>query len=115
MNAAKYYIYRNLHTGGFSIKHRGLVIARDNFFIAENVTFKVNEIGRQRVIREKRKNVHAYTVSDKYTFASNTESVDTLKIITYNPYTSSNFVCEGKNITSAEKVLFKGGHCYLLE
>jgi hypothetical protein len=113
MNAAKFYIYRNLHTGGFSIKLRGRVVDRDNWFIAENVTFKVNEIGRQRVIREKSKNVHAYVVCDKYTFPGKVD-VDKLKIITYNPYTNKQFVCDGKEINSADEVLFKDGKCYLL-
>lgn len=115
MSAAKYYIYRNLHTGGFSVKHRGIVVARDNCFTAVNVSFKVNEIGRQRVLKEKRKSVHAYTVSDKYIFASSTECVDKLPIITYNPYKSANFTCNKIAITNAQKVLFKNGKCYLIE
>ncbi len=115
MNAAKYYIYRNLHTGGFSIKLRGRVIDRDNWFIADGVTFKVNESGRQRVITEQRKNVHAFIVADKYTFAGNTDKIDRLEVITYNPYVHSYFTCNGKEITHARKVIFKQGKCYLLE
>jgi hypothetical protein len=115
MAYAKFYIYRNLHTGGFSIKHRGIVVKRDNFFIAENVMFKVNESGRQRVIKEKRKNVHAYTVCDKYIPARNKNSVDKLPIITYNPYKSAKFTCGNCSIEKAHKVLFKNGKCYLLE
>jgi len=115
MNAAKYYIYRNLHTGGFSVKFLGKVIDRDNFFIAEGISFKVNEYGRQRVIMERRKNVHAYVVADKYTFAGNNDKVDGLDIITYNPYTNNYFTCNGKKITHAKKVIFKQGKCYLIE
>lgn len=112
---AKYYVYRNLHTGGFSIKLRGKVIDRDNLFIAENVIFKVNELGRNRVLCEKKKNVHAYVVCDKYTFAGNNECIDNLPVITYNPYKLANFVCGSVVITSAQKVLFKNGKCYLLK
>lgn len=116
-NVAKFYIYRNLHTGGFSIKQRGRVIDRDNFFIAKNVTFKVNELGRQRVIKEKRKNVHAYSVCDKYTFASNKDAdlVDRLSVVTYNPYVAGYFTCDGQKIENANTVLFCKGRCYLLE
>lgn len=116
-NAAKFYIYRNLHTGGFSIKLRGRVIDRDNFFIGEKVTFKVNELGRQRVIKEKRKNVHAYSVVEKYTFAANKDAdlVDSLPVITYNPYIAAYFTCNGVKITDAKKVLFHKGKCYLLD
>ena len=113
MSAAKYYIYRNLRTRGFSIKLRGRVVDRDDWFIAKNVVFKVNELGRQRVVREKSKNVHAYVVCDKYTFPGKTK-VDKSKIITYNPYKHKQFVCDGKEINSADAVLFKDGKCYLL-
>ena len=116
-NVAKFYIYRNLHTGGFSIKKRGRVIDRDNFFIGEEVKFKVNELGRQRVIREKRKNVHAYSVVERYTFAANKDAdlVDKLPVITYNPYIAAYFTCNGNKITEAKKVLFYNGKCYLLD
>lgn len=114
MKTAKYYIYRNLRTGDFSIKYRGLVIANADSFIAENVTFRVSEPGRQRVIKEKRKNVHAFTVCDKYNYTKIHNVVDYLRIITYNPYKSGNFTCDGKVITSANAVLFKNSRCYLL-
>ena len=90
--AAKYYIYRNLHTGGFSIKYRGRVISRPMQFIATNVTFKVNESGRQRVIKEKQKNVHAYatTLSEpvilKYDIRVNSNNE-----VSYNPYKTNYF------------------------
>lgn len=117
MNAAKYYVYRNLHTGGFSIKLRGKVIDRDNFFLGVGVTFKVNDGGRQRVIKDKKKNVHAYSVCDKYTFAANKDAdkVDKLHVITYNPYASAQFMCNGKIIEKANSVLFYNGKCYLYE
>lgn len=113
MNAAKYYIYRNLHTGGFSIRHRGLVIERADDIVAENVTFKVNDGGRQRVIREKSKNVHAFVVCDKYKLTVNNNA--DLKVITYNPYKLSTFTCEDQPIASANKVALSKGKCYLVE
>lgn len=111
MNAAKYYIYRNLHTGGFSIRHRGLVIERANDIVAENVTFKVNDGGRQRVIREKSKNVHAFVVCDKYIVGK--ESIDNLKVVSYNPYKSGTFKCDNMPILSARRVLLTNTKCYL--
>ena len=114
MNAAKYYIYRNLRTGGFSVKRRGRVVDRQQSLTAEHITFKVNEIGRQRVIKEKQKNVHAYIVCDKYYLYDRTE-VDKLKIITYNPYKSSSFTVDSKEIATAEKVICRNGKCYLLK
>lgn len=61
-------IYRNLNRKGlwFSVrdKESGLVVHRINLkdgdaLVLKNVKFKVSEAGRQRVLREKRKNVHA--------------------------------------------------------
>ena len=113
MKKAKYYIYRNLRAGGFSIKFRGKVINHSDWFEARNVTFKVNEVSRQRVILEKQKNVHAFVVTDNYIFTDS--KVDNQKIISYNPYRSSHFVCDGQKIESAKRVLFRHGKCYLLD
>lgn len=114
MNAAKYYIYRNLRTGGFSVRYRGRVIDRLNIFTAMNVEFKVNELGRQRVIKEKQKNVHAFVVAGRYKGLINKEyALDKLIKITYNPYTDAQFMCNGKDIHNAKEVVFKDGRCFL--
>ena len=56
-----YQVYRNLHKGCWSIKEKGgKVVAHAEQAIMYHVTPVVNESGRQRVLREKRKNVHAY-------------------------------------------------------
>jgi hypothetical protein len=114
MIKAKYYIYRNLHTGGFSVKHRGLVIARGNFFIATGVTFVVSILGRDQVLFDKRKNVHAYAACDKYTFEGYNK-VDMLREISYNPYKLAHFVCDNIVVTHAKQIMFSNGKCYMLE
>lgn len=53
-------IYKNLHNGLFSIKQKELVVAHVRTFEITDVDFKVNESGRQRVVLEKKKNVHAF-------------------------------------------------------
>ena len=114
MNAAKYYIYRNLHTGGFSVRYRGRVVDRLHIFTAMNVQFKVNESGRQRVIKEGRKNVHAFVVADKYKGLINKGyELDKLSKIAYNPYTDAQFMCNGKEINTAKEVVFRNGRCFL--
>ncbi len=115
MIEAKYYIYRNLHTKGFSIKYRGKVVDRGNCFFGENVTFKVSELGRQRVITDTQKNVHAYAVCDKYYHAGAVQTGSDDKIISYNPYKVGNFIYNGKKIETADVVLFTAGKCYLHE
>jgi hypothetical protein len=79
-----------------------------------NVKFKVNETGRQRVIKESQKNVHAFVVADKYKGLINSEyELDKCARITYNPYIDAQFKCRGSNIDSAREVVFSDGNCYL--
>ena len=96
MRHAKYYIYRNLHTGGFSVKYRGIVLERITDFLAVNAVFKVSELGRQRVIKDKRKNVHAYIACDYYSTLPCT-SREILREITYNPYKGNTFINKADN------------------
>jgi|TARA_R110001592_G_scaffold151176_8_gene377449 hypothetical protein len=52
----------------------------------KDVSFKVSEAGRQRVLKQKRKNVHALVEGEEIDqFNSSTSQVS------YNPYISSNF------------------------
>jgi len=58
------YVYYNLQKKVWSIKAmsgptKGLVIGHAERVRLRNVTFKVSDAGRERVRREKRKNVHA--------------------------------------------------------
>jgi hypothetical protein len=95
------FVYFNLHKKCFSIKalegeRKGLVIAHRDLVVLENCRFKVSEAGRQRVLREKRKNVHAgvsgtwtETVRDNADF----EHLSILgRAVTYNPYKYDSFV-----------------------
>jgi hypothetical protein len=110
---AHLYIYRNLRTGGFSIRHKGLVIERIQEGVAFDVTFKVNEGGRQRVLREKQKNIHSFVVAAG--LARKTDrSHEGLAEIKYNPYKQNCFTIDGEPIQRAAAVLFKGGRCYLI-
>jgi len=111
---AKYYIYRNLRTKGFSVKYRGIVVYRTNCIIAHNVIFKVSKSGRNRVISERRKNVHAYAVADSFRDVKKNYQVDSLLKITYNPYLHAQFMCNDCKIEDANEVIFKNGACYLI-
>lgn len=106
-------VYRNLQTGGYSIRSRetetyGTVIGHEDAVVVENAEFVVQEKGRQRVLEEERKNVHAVVrgvvgkLSD-WDDVSDTETVP----VTYNPYEYAHFVhAETEEpIESAETVL----------
>lgn len=109
---ARYYIYRNLRTKGFSVRHRGKVIAHLNEpAYVSNVDFKVNESSRQRVIREKQKNVHAFIICENFCMVPQV-TVDEINKVTYNPYTDSTFMCNDKPITSVDALYLVQGKCY---
>jgi hypothetical protein len=95
------FVYFNLHKKCFSIKalegdRKGRVVAHSNTVLLESCKFKVSEAGRQRVLREKRKNVHA-GVSGTWINADRVESCYEFlsmvgRLVTYNPYKYDSFV-----------------------
>jgi len=115
--SAKYYLYRNLRTGGFSVKHRGRVCERANFIVMSDVEFRVSEVGRQRVINEKSKNVHAYMVADSYHLPASLFSWKQNKMIpvTYNPYEHDTFVNAktGEPIHEAKYAIARNGRVWV--
>lgn len=87
------FVYFNLHKKVFSVKameghNKGRVIAHSNHVTLLNATFKVSEAGRQRVLREQRKNVHAGVIGE---WVENTEEL-CKDGVTYNPYKFATFV-----------------------
>jgi hypothetical protein len=94
----KVFVYFNLHRKLFSVKalegpNKGKVISHTTYLWLKDVTFKVSEAGRQRVLREKRKNVHAGIVGNISADAWDDILLqDDPKQITYNPYRFSSFV-----------------------
>lgn len=105
VSKAKFYIYRNLHGRCFSIKHRGRIVEYTTNIIAINPSFQVSEKGRQRVIKEQRKNVHAYVVCSDFLIPSsfNYKLYGVIEDgeVTYNPYTDTSFMANGQPIFKA--------------
>ena len=56
----KVYVYRNLHKGCWSVRQNGLVKAHSLEMEVFDCNMKISQAGWLRVIREKRKNVHAF-------------------------------------------------------
>ncbi len=89
-------VYFNLHKKIFSVRDKKtrLVIAHLNNICLEDVSLKVSEKGRLRVLKEKRKNIHAVvegTICDD-------NGLYTSDFITYNPYKYDSFVYGGAKI-----------------
>jgi len=92
----KVFVYKNLHKGCWSIKQDGLVKAHAKELTLYDCTMYVNRKGRERVLRERRKNVHAGIkglLKNAY-FARVWDDLpeDQFDEITYNPYKYSSFV-----------------------
>jgi hypothetical protein len=104
---AKYYIYRNLHTGTFSLKYKGKVILHPDCILLNKPEFKVSEKGRQRVLKEKRKNVHATVSGTSYLIGSKIEkifkdNINELTEVIYDPYKMDSFIIKDTNKKIAE-------------
>jgi hypothetical protein len=109
-------VYRNLNQNCWSVKIDGLVAIHAETLVIRNPYFFVSQKGRARVLRQRRKNVHAY-VRGKLHWAvtkdirypvmginthpypgpmSNAELLDGIEV-TYNPYHSGRFVYKNGN------------------
>jgi hypothetical protein len=104
------FIYFNLHKNVFSVKDvkTGLVAGdHREMVIVKNAVFKVSEAGRQRVLTEGVKNVHAGVKGELKAFSD----LDTANMVqvTYNPKKYDSFVTvdKCKPLEGAEMVLMK--------
>lgn len=95
----KVFVYFHLRKKLFSVRSQKtrLVVAHLNHVNLVNAEFIVSLKGRERVLKEKVKNVHAGVIG---TYTKKYESVNTEKA-TYNPYKYDSFV----NVKNGEKVL----------
>ena len=88
------YVYKNLHLNLFSIRCEGKVINHRDELILEDARFLVGKKGRERVLKEKRKNVHAGVSgfwAEEWEARSTMASYTPHKIY-YNPYKTDSFV-----------------------
>jgi hypothetical protein len=98
-------VYRNITRKCWSLldlKSRRLIGHADSLRLS-NARFQVSESGRQRVLREKRKNVHAFVIGE-----IEEKPIACITPIGYNPYFNETFVCKVRQnpITTAECVEF---------
>lgn len=82
------YVYRNLRTNLWSVKQSGRVVCHTDYITLHNVSFVVRTKGRERVLKENQKNVHAFV---KGYIVERPPSIDPKGekdwiAVTYNPY-----------------------------
>lgn len=113
----KVFVYYNLHKKCWSVKalqgpQKGRVVAHTNNIVLSMCEFKVSEAGRQRVLQQKKKNVHAGVVGF-WTRLDTIPEVSAARIARYNPYKYSTFVDkDNRPVYKSELVLMKSGKVY---
>ena len=101
-------VYFNLHKKTFSVRSAksGKVLLHTDEVHIENPEFVVHQSGRNRVLSEGRKNVHAFVRGDATFFRyTNRPRLDTL---TYNPYKYASFVDK-----KTEEPVYKASRAWL--
>lgn len=87
-------VYFNLHKKMWSIRDKKTrkVIGHSNECLLVNCSFKVSQAGRERVLREQHKNIHAYVEGTLRNdlLARDFDPRATVKV-EYNPYRMSQF------------------------
>ena len=107
-------VYYNLHKKCLSVRHKGKVIEHAQEVTLTDARFHVQQAGRERVLKQKRKNVHAYIsgkLKETFWFTQAPKYIWTAKQrVTYNPYKYKNFVNKKtlKPVASAEVVHISG-------
>lgn len=113
-------VYYNLNKRTFSVRYKGKVIRHSDLVFLENPKFIVSEKGRQRVLKKRRKNVHAVVRGEVLFSRASAKSQEwegltdrnlkkTTKQAYYNPYRTKTFVDyhSGKELASASFVVLK--------
>ncbi len=106
------WVARNLHLDLWSLRVRGRVVGYTDGLTLRDVTFRVSEVGRQRVLRERKKNVHAYVVGTLIESGGCRLPEPGWIRVTYNPYKGNYFyeAESGKEVKEAKEARF-GERC----
>ncbi len=127
-------VYYNLHKKCLSVRDSktGLVVKHTHAikltgdkrgYRSGIIHFSVSEKGRQRVLEQKRKNVHAYVKGcgilnkGKGLEDRKARKPKTLRQVTYNPYKYESFVDvkTGKPVEYAKEVFIDGRKVYIVK
>jgi hypothetical protein len=113
-------IYRNLHKDCFSIqkwnpeKKDYRLHSHETNLVAYNVEFKVSQSGRNSVLKNKQKNVHAFVCCDQYSAFNDTEFTLGEEIL-YDPYINDHFVIKNSNtrVDRIQCLIMQNNKCYI--
>lgn len=90
----KVFVYKNLHKDCWSVRQDGLVKAHADDICLYDCAFRVGKKGRKKVLKEKRKNVHAGITGYIDTFEVDKwdDNHPNTAHAFYNPYKNETFV-----------------------
>lgn len=118
-------VYRNLNKPEFySIlamegEDKGKVVGYAKSVLLENCQFKVSEASRQRVLRDKQRNVHAFCQGVIVDASHTVQKLNGSECaVTYNPYIMGSFYRRSDNQPQTEncnQVLLQGSDVYITE
>lgn len=106
-------IYRNFHTGNFSVMVKNKVVGHVASFMLENAKFLVSEPGRQRFLSKNQKVVHAYVTGILVDFDMPYRvTLDPELKLDYNPSKMETFrmgetpIYKAKNVVGIENKIY---------
>lgn len=109
----KVMVYYNLHKHTFSISRNGRVIAHADFVKLTDVEFRVRQGGREKVLKDKRKNVHSFVIGTLMDYCKfpceNLPSEPNSNIVTYNPYKYNSYV-----VKDTEEPIYRAGEVEMI-
>lgn len=92
-------VYYNLHRKCLSMRVKGVVVDHPHAVVLKNVKFRVQPAGRTKVLKEKRKNVHAFvcgqlveTYGPTIPWGGGKKIFSTDFQVVYNPYKYKTFI-----------------------
>lgn len=96
------------HKNMFSVRQKGKVVAYTDNIVLKNCEYVVGEGGRQRVLKTRRKNVHAFIRgilssvgevrdAELKIFLTDLDSALKTRVVSYNPYKAPHFYTCPKN------------------
>lgn len=92
----KVMVYYNLHKHTFSVVYDGKVILHADYVKLTDVEFRVRPGGKEKVRKDKSKNVHAFVIGTLIDYCQypceNIPEPTSNDIVTYNPYKHDTFV-----------------------
>ena len=112
---AQHQVYFNLHKLIWSIRHRGKVIQHTESVLMRNCVFHVSESGRQKVLADRRRRVHAWVKGELVDTDLPNPGLSTQ--VSYNPYKGPHFYnYETKGpVFEADLVYFGDRFCWVRE